>query len=521
MPDKLFASRHEWIEHDRTHRAIYFCSGDCQQTFARQSDFEDHMQNIHPNTFSKSQLPALVKMCQRNLPSDAEAVCQLCLRRLLTVQIQRHLARHLEELSLFALPRAEEGPEEMIGSDKVEARGTDSSQAHPESLSVGSSYQDSVAISVDENIPDTESNPWDTSDPRDTPSAASTHAESGKVEENRSNLLHLNKHLKFSPGEFVDLKLTEENRQILTMANFKKGPTDTAEVLVYLLDHAVLLVRKRTVRKQEELHVYRKPIPLELLVVAEMDQAMPRLGIAKRLLSATNLLRENQAFPVMFRHVGRGGYELPLYATSVTQRQKFIEKVEEQQRLLRERNSNFYTKTTLCEGFFNSNNRVNCLAPMDGGRKLAYGTDSGIYLSDRLPKDKNARPKRVLDAYQVTQVDILEEYQLLLVLSNKILTSYSLEALDPNNEYPQAKLPKKIQSQVNFFKAGVCFGRRLVCSVKTSALSSAIKVYEPADYLAEGRKRPTFRNMLQSGRGDLKLFKVPNPHLLSTKVRSP
>jgi hypothetical protein len=63
-------------------------------------------------------------------------------------------------LSLFALPRAEEGPEEMIGSDKVEARGTDSSRLHPESLS-GGSYQDSIAISVDENIPDTESNPWD------------------------------------------------------------------------------------------------------------------------------------------------------------------------------------------------------------------------------------------------------------------------------------------------------------------------------------------------------------------------
>lgn len=116
-------------------------------------------------------------------------MCPLCLQRLLTVQIQRHLARHLEELSLFALPKAEEGREEMIGSDKVEARGTDSFQVHPESPLVGSSYQDSIAISVDENIPDTESNPWDTSNPLDTPSAVSTHAESEKAEENRFNLL--------------------------------------------------------------------------------------------------------------------------------------------------------------------------------------------------------------------------------------------------------------------------------------------------------------------------------------------
>jgi hypothetical protein len=512
MPDKLFASRHEWIEHDRTHRTTYFCSGDCQQTFARQSDFEDHMQTVHPNTFSKSQLPALVKMCQRTLPSGAEAVCPLCSRQLLTGQIQRHLARHLEELSLFALPRAEEEPEEMVGSDKVEARGTDSSQAHPESLSVGSSYQDSIAISVEENIPDTESNPWDTSNPRDTPSAVSTHTESEKAEENRFNLLHLHNRLRFSPGDFVDLKLTEENRQILTIMNFKKGPTDTAEVLVYLLDHAVVFVRKRTVKKQEELHVYRKPIPLELLVVAEMDQGIPRLGLAKRLLSATNLLRENQAFPITFQHLGRGGFELTLYATSVTQRQKFIEKVEEQQRLLRERNSNFYTKTILCEGFFNSNNRVNCLVPMDGGRTLAYGTDSGIYLSDRWPKDKSARPMRVLYADQATQIDILEEYRLLFVLSNKTLISYSLEALDANNQNLLPTRQKNIQGQVSFFKTGVCLGKHLVCSVKASTISSTITVYEPVDSLTEGRKKPAFSKLLQSGQDRLSPFKVPNPH---------
>lgn len=145
----------------------------------------------------------------------------------------------------------------------------------------------------------------------------------------------------------------------------------------------------------------------------------------------------------------------------------------------------------------------------DGGRKLVYGTDSGIYLSERWPKDKSARPRRVLDVSQVTQMDTLEEYQLLLVLSNKTLSSYPMEALEiSESQNTVAKRPKKIQGHANFFKAGIGLGRHLVCSVKTSALSTTIKVYEPMDNLAKGKKKSAVSKMFQSGQDSLKLFKV-------------
>lgn len=112
----------------------------------------------------------------------------------------------------------------------------------------------------------------------------------------------------------------------------------------------------------------------------------------------------------------------------------------------------------------------------------------------------------------MTQIDILEEYQLLLVLSNKTLTSYLLEALDANSQNPLAARPTKIQDQVNFFKAGICLGRHLVCSVKTSALSSTIKMYEPVDNLAERKKKLAISKLFQRGQDALRPFKVPNPH---------
>ncbi|KAJ5104910.1 hypothetical protein NUU61_002257 [Penicillium alfredii] len=341
------------------------------------------------------------------------------------------------------------------------------------------------------------------------------NTESGKAE-NHFNLVQLNASLKFGPGDYVDLKLTEENRQMLTKMAFKKTTADSSEVTAYLFDHAVLLVRIKVVNKREEYRVYKKPIPLELLVIAQMDEVIPRLGIAKRpsssLLSNKAVINPPPAkdgqLPITFRHLGKGGYEQTLYATSPTQRRKFIEMVEEQQRKLWERNSNFYNKTVLCENFFSAINRVNCLVPIDGGRKLVYGTDSGIYLSERWPKEKSAKPRRVLDASQVTQIDTLEEYQLLLVLANKTLTSYPMEALElGEGQNAIAKRPKKIQGHANFFKAGIGLGRHLVCSVKTSGLSSTIKVYEPMDNLARGKKKSAVSKMFQSGQDTLKPFK--------------
>lgn len=50
-----------------------------------------------------------------------------------------------------------------------------------------------------------------------------------------------------------------------------------------------------------------------------------------------------------------------------------------------------------------------------GGRKVVYGTDDGVYISDL--RELNREPVKVLSLLEVSQVDVLEEYQLLIVLS--------------------------------------------------------------------------------------------------------
>ena len=124
----------------------------------------------------------------------------------------------------------------------------------------------------------------------------------------------------------------------------------------------------------------------------------------------------------------------------------------------------------------------------------------------------------------MTQIDILEEYQLLLVLSNKTLYSYSVSALNPD-EQAAAKRPKKIQNHCSFFKTGICLGRHLVCCVKSSALSTTIKVFEPNDAMTKAKKQKGLGKLIAGGQDELRPFKefyIPTEsssvHFLKSKL---
>jgi len=136
---------------------------------------------------------------------------------------------------------------------------------------------------------------------------------------------------------------------------------------------------------------------------------------------------------------------------------------------------------------------------------MVYGTDDGVYISDL--RDTSREPSRVLALLDVSQVDVLEDYQLLIVLSERQVITFPLDALDPHDPMAGLKRAKRISSHTSFFKAGFCLGRVLVCIVKSSQLSSTFKTLEPIDQNIRGRSKPTFRKLLQGGNDTLRLFR--------------
>ena len=371
---------------------------------------------------------------------------------------------------------------------------------------------DNVLKNTDENNPDI----------KDIPKAieqikhflTQVNEESGKSE-NHFNLMNLNAQLKWGAIPHMDLKLTEESRQLIFKSNLKKTPTsEQADVTAYLFDHAVLIVRVKTVNKKEEMKVYRKPIPLELLQIREMDHVLPKMGIPKRPSSSmipgvgrtvARPTPNEQGYPITFKSLGKGGYELTLFCTSQVQREKWMEHIMSQKEKLSERHK-IFTMSKLNEGFFNAAVRVNCCRPIDGGRKLVIGTDLGVYVSERKPKDASHKPKRILDTKFVTQIEVLEQHQILIVLADKAVYSFPLEALEDDGPSAPSKRGRRI-CHANYINAGMCHGQTLVCCVKSSSLSSTVKVFEPMDSMTKLKKKSGLAKMLASGQEMLKPYK--------------
>ncbi|KAI0091488.1 CNH domain-containing protein [Irpex rosettiformis] len=359
------------------------------------------------------------------------------------------------------------------------------------------------------------------------------NAETGKAE-NRFNLLQLDQQLVFRAGEQVDLRLREEGRELVYKGPLKKrggGQGDSAELLVFLFDHALLMVKQKT--KTEQYKVYRRPIPLELLLVSAPDDdpssALKSTSRSKAMLSKNSphapvipIKEAKGGYSITFVHLGRKYYQMTLWASTYVSQRKWVEHITRQQDLMRDR-SQFFETVTLSEGFFNGSNRVNCAAPFSQGRRAVYGTFDGVYISNLW--EPHREPMKVLALADVTQVDVLEEYQLLIVLAEGVVVTFPLDALDPRDPTSGVKRAKRIASHISFFKAGICLGKTLVCVVKASGLSSTIKALEPIDTQTRGKNKPTFKKILQGGNDTLrpvKEFYIPvqssSIHFLKTRL---
>ncbi|KAI6149870.1 CNH-domain-containing protein [Pisolithus tinctorius] len=365
------------------------------------------------------------------------------------------------------------------------------------------------------------------------------NVETGKTE-NRFNLMQLDQQLVFRPGEHVDLRLQDPQRELVYKGSLNKrgGQGDNGDLLVYLFDHALLMVKQKS--KHEQYKVHRRPIPLDLLFISvpeENAQGNNRPANRQpRTLTKRNSFNRGApyapAIPVRvdgkgglaitFIHLGRKYYQLTLWASTIVSHRKWVENITKQQELLKERSTVFET-VTVSEGFFTGVNKVTCAAPFGGGRHIVYGTDDGVYLTDL--REPNRDPVKVLALLDVSQVDVLEDYQLLIVLSERQVVTFPLDALDPKDPTAGLRRAKRISSHTSFFKAGICLGKVLVCVVKSSPLSSTIKTLEPIDQNVRGRSKPTFRKLLQGGNDTLKLFRefyIPvessSIHFLKTKL---
>lgn len=148
--------------------------------------------------------------------------------------------------------------------------------------------------------------------------------------------------------------------------------------------------------------------------------------------------------------------------------------------------------------------RVNCATTFfqpHGRQMIIVGTDYGVYVTDA------ANPRgwtRVVNALKVTQAAVLEEFNLLVVISDKSLVAYHLDIVCPPSTHTATggslsandsirRAPQKLSGarDVGFFTTARMKDRALVFYKKRDGLSSVFKVLEPV-YQKSTEKRSRF-----------------------------
>ncbi|KAI9371374.1 CNH domain-containing protein [Aspergillus egyptiacus] len=120
-----------------------------------------------------------------------------------------------------------------------------------------------------------------------------------------------------------------------------------------------------------------------------------------------------------------------------------------------------------------------------GRRMCAIGTDIAVYVSEY---DNPRGWSKAIVQTKVTQIAVLEEFNLFLLIADKSLIAYQLDAICPASGVPARaandsshRAPTKLSGnrEVSFFAAGHMKDRTLVMYKKRDGLSSTFKVLEP------------------------------------------
>lgn len=106
---KTFHSRREWVDHEfQVHRVnLQWCCNPCKEVFSAQEIFRTHIEDMHMNDFATSQIEEFVSASKRFISRDGSAEeCPFCLTVLSQTRrlFASHVGRHLQEISLAALP---------------------------------------------------------------------------------------------------------------------------------------------------------------------------------------------------------------------------------------------------------------------------------------------------------------------------------------------------------------------------------------------------------------------------------
>ncbi|KAL0068394.1 Rho guanine nucleotide exchange factor [Marasmius tenuissimus] len=358
-------------------------------------------------------------------------------------------------------------------------------------------------------------------------------------------LWRYNSNIVFKPGEWIDMDLLHENRSLIHTGKLLRQPegglNGWSELFVLLFDNYFVMTKAREKEGVMKYYVNRRPIPLDLLTLVNFTDPPTQRGAgllrnlrgerhntsgadpSATLRPETALTTVNSnvsggsstttatvpasdsrsVYPCTIHHNGRMGGAYILYAESAQHRTEWRTKLEEAmglRKVVQESNKVFELETLSSDTFLvppvigassetawsNENQftgKVTCSVPFntpDGRGLVAIGCAEGVWIGFR---HDSRSMRRVLHLKMVTQCAMLEDFGIFLVLADKSLFAYHIEALVPSSPSSQhaSQTPQKLSGNrdVFFFSVGTLQGRTLVVYMKKKGMDSIFYAVEP------------------------------------------
>ncbi|SPO21830.1 related to ROM2 - GDP/GTP exchange factor for Rho1p [Ustilago trichophora] len=323
----------------------------------------------------------------------------------------------------------------------------------------------------------------------------------------------------------IDMDLLNPERQLIHQGRVLRKPDafdfDWTELLAILFDNYFIVTKQKRIDQGPDddgpnvassssstgarFVLAKRPIPVEMLEVSGLTESSISRSIG---LSNFHISREREArdfWPFTISHLGGKIEPITLYAPSKAARDQWKAKLDEAigLRMAVQDSTKVFDQHVLSDDIFAIppamslepekpvpgvdssvfHGRVTCAVPFvtaDGRRLVAVGCADGVWIG--LRNDPKSL-RKVLHLKYVTQCAVLESFGIFVVLADKVLISYSLEALVPTTSSSTSTLrpPQKLSGNrdVLFFNVGVLKDRTLLIYMKKKANESVFRALEP------------------------------------------
>ncbi|KAI9314751.1 CNH domain-containing protein [Dichotomocladium elegans] len=285
----------------------------------------------------------------------------------------------------------------------------------------------------------------------------------------RVEILKINDMISTKPGESHDLELTEPNRRLYYRGDLKRRGqgievTEKSDIHAFVFDHRFVMTKQqRKGNNGDDFRLWKTPIELQLLFVLGGNDYQ----------GSMSSIPNGGSTSLTLQHLGQRDGLYQFFCNSLEEKQQWIRAIEEAKAALKRKRQGDYDVfelRTIDDSFryYGSGGpqaRISCTVPFvsrSGEQKIVIGTDSGVYIK---AEGNSSSVRRVLALENVTQAAVMERHHILLVLADKVLRAYSIDALDSPSKSQTPDRSYEVGQGISFFQVGM-WNNRSLCVVK-------------------------------------------------------